>query len=77
MGYKLEAWFLRSSSPGALASFVAILGQELEQCQAKNQEDQDFNTERTENAENNVLHGLRASVSSVVSVFQFSWVFWL
>jgi hypothetical protein len=36
MGYKLEAWFLRSSSPGALASFVAILGQELWESQGKN-----------------------------------------
>jgi len=118
MGCKLESWFLRSSSPRALASFAAILGQELKQSQAKTLRgtefkhrahrerrescspwlkslgdlcglgvskslslpedlDEEVNTERTENAENNVLNGLRASVISVVSVFQFSWVFWL
>jgi hypothetical protein len=36
MGYKLEGLFLRSSSPRALASFAAILGQELWESQAKN-----------------------------------------
>jgi len=35
-GYKFEGWFPRYSSPRALASFAAILGQELWESQAKN-----------------------------------------